>query len=181
MYGLWNRLQYMLSPQFDIYEQVSKVVYGKVADVGCGTGFGTHLLTRNASEVMGFEVDPTAFKFAKRAFGNGSIDFSNKDIVKDLIEGKFDFVTMIDVIEHIKEDTFAIRQCYKLLSGDGKFICSTPNRLSRYRKSEYHVREYSPNELRTLLKTVFENVDIVNYKLSPIESEYENPIIGICQ
>ena len=36
-YDLWSRLRYMLSPQFDIYETVSKVVHGDVADIGCGT------------------------------------------------------------------------------------------------------------------------------------------------
>jgi hypothetical protein len=88
---------------------------------------------------------------------------------------------MIDVIEHIREDALAIQNCKKLLNANGTFIISTPNRLSRYRKSDYHVREYSPDELRELLEGVFKNVGMVDYQLQPMESDYINPILAICQ
>ena len=171
----------MLSPQFDIYEQVSKVVSGKVADIGSGTGFGTHLLVRNADYVIGYEMDATAMKFATRAFSNGSIKFTSANICGAMPKNEYDFVTMIDVIEHIEEDIIAVNNCSNMLVKGGTYICSTPNRLSRYRKSAYHAREYSPNELKDLLGLVFKSVKIVDYQLKPIETEYENPIIGICQ
>ena len=181
MYGIWNRLQYMLSPQFDIYEHVSKVVSGKVLDVGCGSGFGTHLFTRQAEMVRGIDLDESAINFAKRAFSNGSIDFSYTDIRENVSHETFDFITMIDVIEHIKDDLTAVKFVSRLLGVGGKFICSTPNRLSRYRKADHHVREYSPDELKQLLCQVFNSVGIVDYQLQPMESEYLNPMIAICQ
>lgn len=172
----------MLSPQFDIYEQVAKTVSGLVADIGCGTGFGTHLLSRNADYVTGYEVDSTAMGFAQRAFSNGKINFYGADITDGVWDqGGFDYVVMIDVIEHIKNDTAAVKNCEGLLNANGTFICSTPNRLSRYRKSDHHVREYSPDELKELLSSVFNNVGMVDYKLQPLESEYTNPILGVCQ
>jgi hypothetical protein len=88
---------------------------------------------------------------------------------------------MIDVIEHIRQDHDAIKNCKRLLSKDGSFICSTPNRLSRYRKSDYHVREYSPDDLKKLLGSVFDNVGLVDFELQPLESEYTNPILAVCQ
>ena len=181
-YDLWGRLGYMLSPQFDIYEQVAKKVFGKVIDVGCGTGFGTHILTRNADFVLGLDIEEAAIRFAKRSFSNCKIKFDDFDITASYTYEPYpyDFIVMIDVIEHIENDSEAIRNCTKLLKNAGTFICSTPNRLSRYRKSEYHVREYSPNELRILMALVFNEVDIVNYHLKTIESEYENTIIAIC-
>ncbi|MHC4751937.1 MAG: class I SAM-dependent methyltransferase, partial [Planctomycetota bacterium] len=105
MYEIWNRLQYVLSPQFDIYEQVAKHVKGKVVDVGSGTGFGTHLLTRHAQEVHGIEIDAQALKFSQRVFANGNLLFHEGDIT-DKFSGvfhSFDYVTMIDVIEHIED------------------------------------------------------------------------------
>jgi len=180
---LWNRLQYVLSPQFDIYEQLSYVVRGIVADIGCGTGFGTQLLTRSADKVVGYEVDPNARNFAHRAFSNEDIHFYVADIVDGIgvSEGFYDFVTMVDVIEHIEADTKALVNCAKLLKDTGTFFCSTPNTKSRYRKSENHVREYSPDELTYCLSSVFSDVQIVNYKLNPMESTYENPIVARCQ
>jgi len=180
-YDLWGRLRYMLSPQFDIYEQVAKVVSGNVLDVGSGTGFGTHLLARTARHVVGYEVDRTAMEFADRAFSNGNISFSQVDITKPIGPAGYDFVVMIDVIEHIKDDLLAIKNCRDLLDIKGTFICSTPNRLSRYRKSTYHVREYSPDGLRDLLGSAFDTVSLVDYKMEPIESDYINPILAVCR
>lgn len=171
----------MLSPQFDIYEQVAKIVHGNVLDIGSGTGFGTHLFARTAAKVVGCEIDETALKFSKKTFSNGKVSFHSFDITQPITPANYDFVTMIDVIEHIKKDSLAIQNCVDLLHKDGTFICSTPNRLSRYRKSNYHVREYSPGELKELLSGVFENVGMVDFQLQPMESEYTNPILAICQ
>lgn len=179
-YDLWGRLTYVLSPQFDIYEQVAKVVHGNVADIGCGSGFGTHVLSRSADQVVGFEIDADARNFATRVFTNGNIRFDYGNIVGSMPDGEYDFITMIDVIEHIQEDSLAVQNCRRLLKPGGKFICSTPNKLSRYRKSNYHVREYSPQGFKALLSKFFQNVDILNYQLDPIESDYENPMIGVC-
>jgi 2-polyprenyl-3-methyl-5-hydroxy-6-metoxy-1,4-benzoquinol methylase len=181
-YDLWGRFRYMLSPQFDIYEQISEIVHGEVLDIGSGTGFGTHLFTRNASYVTGYEIDESALRFSQRTFSNGNLSFIHGNISALDKETKwFDFITMIDVIEHIREDKLAIQNCKRLLKEGGKFICSTPNQLSRYRKSEYHVREYSPKGLKALLQSVFNTVDILDFQLQPIESDYSNPIIGMCQ
>jgi 2-polyprenyl-3-methyl-5-hydroxy-6-metoxy-1,4-benzoquinol methylase len=169
----------MLSPQFDIYENVAKVVRGYVADVGSGTGFGTHLLTRNAVEVHGYEIDDSALRFSQRVFANKKIWFHHGDITNAL-EGQYDFVTMIDVIEHIQHDRRALNNCKALLKPSGLFMLSTPNRLSRYRKAQTHIREYSPAELKTLLKRVFSSVDIRDYKLDVPTSKYANPIVAIC-
>ena len=176
---IWNRLKYVLSPQFDIYREVSKIVQGDVADIGCGTGFGTHLLTCNAKHVAGYEIDRDALRFAETVFPLKSLSFSYGDLVEG-IEGQFDFVIMIDVIEHIKQDKQALINAKKMLHPGGKLIISTPNRLSRYRKSENHVREYGPKELEGILKRVYRKVELKNYKLKPLVSQYENPMIAIC-
>ena len=181
MYGIWNRLQYMLSPQFDIYEQVSKVVSGNVLDVGCGSGFGTHLFTRRAEVVQGIDLDVDAVNFAERAFSNGKIYFSCLSVGECVQHGEFDFITMIDVIEHIADDVGAVKTVSGLLKENGKFICSTPNRLSRYRKASHHIREYSPDDLKQLLCRVFDRVVIVDYQLKPMDSEYLNPMIALCK
>lgn len=182
MYEIWNRLQYLLSPQFDIYEQISKYVKGKVVDIGCGTGFGTHLLTRHAQEVHGVEIDARALKFAQRVFSNGTLLFHQADITKMIShKQRYDFVTMVDVIEHIKNDLKAVENVKKLLKPTGTFICSTPNTLCRYRKSENHIREYKPSEFFGLLVKVFRHVSICDYRLHPSSTEYVNPMVAVCK
>lgn len=177
---LWNRLRYVLSPQFDIYEQIAERVSGVVADVGCGTGFGTHLLLRNASVVRAYEVDSETLKFADRVFSNGELSFQYGNIVKG-IEDQVDFVVMIDVIEHIEGDVAALQNVKAMLKPGGVLICSTPNRLSRYRMSDNHVREYSPVEFAELLGKVFDSVSIRDYRLEETDSTYVNPMVGYCK
>ena len=177
---LWNRLKYVLSPQFDIYKQISTITRGKIADIGSGTGFGTHLLTLNSSEVHGFEIDENAIRFAQEVFPFRQLHFQYGDIVTGIDHNTFQYVIMIDVIEHIKQDKKALLNVKDMLTKGGTFICSTPNRLSRYRKGGDHVREYEPKEFETLLKQVFNSVSLRNYKLEFLVSPYENPILGIC-
>ena len=181
---IWNRLKYVLSPQFDIYKTVAKIVRGRIADIGFGTGFGSHLLATNGADVYGFEVDETAIRFAQEVFTSDKLHFTYGDIVTrrgmDGLNNIFDWVVMIDVIEHIEDDRQAVMNVRKCLKEKGLFVCSTPNRLSRYRKSSEHIREYSPEELRGLLKQVFATVELRNYKLEPIGSQYENPLLAVC-
>ncbi len=179
MHLLWNRLKYVMSPQFDIYAMLADHVTGKVADVGFGTGFGSHLLLANAAEVYGFDVDEDAVRFARSAFPFKNLHFEAGDIALG-IPGQFDFVLMIDVIEHIKDDTAALRNALKMLVPGGAFICSTPNAMSRYRKADTHVREYTPKELARILGQVFKSVELRNHAFD-ILSKYDNPIVALCR
>jgi 2-polyprenyl-3-methyl-5-hydroxy-6-metoxy-1,4-benzoquinol methylase len=178
---LWNRLRYILSPQFDLYEQVSKIVRGDVADIGFGTGFGTHLLTVNSQRVVGYEMDECAIGFAEKVFPIPKLQFKYGDIQKGINDDRYDFVVMIDVIEHIKHDKQALLNAKKMLNKCGTLIVSTPNRLSRYRKADTHVREYAPKEFESVLKTAFVNVVIKTYKMEPLVSQYENPMVAVCR
>jgi len=176
---LWNRMKYLLSPQFDIYREVAKVVSGKVADIGFGTGFGSHLLTHRA-KVIGYEIDENAIKFASDVFPY--MTFKYGDIREGIkMESSFDFVIMIDVIEHIRQDKKALENARKMLRPNGKLILSTPNRLSRYRKSNNHIREYAPKEFEGILKRTFNSVEVLDYQLKPLVSQYMNPLIAVCR
>lgn len=181
MYLIWNRLKYVLSPQYDIYNIVKKVVRNKVADIGFGTGFGTHLLNVNAKEVYGYEIDENAIQFAKDVFPFRDLHFEYGDIVKGINGQEFNYIVMIDVIEHIKNEKTALDNVKKIMAEDGNFILSTPNRLSRYRKGENHVKEYAPKEFEAILKRHFVSVSLRNYRLEPLASQHENPILAVCR
>lgn len=181
MYLIWNRFKYVLSPQFDIYNVIKRIVRNKVADIGFGTGFGTHLLNVNAKEVYGFEIDENAIQFAKAVFPFKNLHYEYGDIVKGITGQEFNYVVMIDVIEHIKDEKKALDNVKKMMAKDGTLILSTPNRLSRYRKGESHVREYAPKELEGILKRHFVSVSIRNFRLEPLASQYENPLIAVCR
>ena len=178
---LWNRFKYVLSPQFDIYTEVSKLVRGRVADIGFGTGFGTHLLTVHTKEVVAFDIDEGGINFAEKVFPLPKLRFTYGDIDKGIDSNDFDYVTMIDVIEHMRYDKRILENAKKMMNENGMLILSTPNRLSRYRKSVAHVREYAPKELESLCRKVFVNVSLRDHQLEPLASQYQNPLVAICR
>lgn len=178
---LWNRLRYVLSPQFDIYEQVAKIVRGRVMDIGFGTGFGMHLFSINAKEVCGCEISEQSVRFAERVFPIAKMCFRYGNIEKGIDDIPYDFITMIDVIEHLEDPKRALLNVKKLMAVNGTFVCSTPNRLSRYRKSDNHVKEFTPKEFETLLKMAFTHVSLRNFKLDALTNQYENPLIAVCR
>jgi 2-polyprenyl-3-methyl-5-hydroxy-6-metoxy-1,4-benzoquinol methylase len=176
---LTNRLKYVLSPQADIYKQVSEITSGWVADVGCGLGFGGNLLVKRAKLVCGYDTDSEYLDFAKWCFPG--VRFLKHDIVEAPLPYVYDHILMIDVIEHIEQDKQAVKHASMSLKESGSLVISTPNRLSRYRKSDNHIREYSPKELEEILRSQFKNVRLTSYGWSNIQSNYENPIIAICK
>jgi len=178
---IWNRLKYVLSPQFDVYDVIKGVVRNRVADIGFGTGFGTHLFNVNGKEVYGYEIDEIAIHFAKSVFPFKALHFEYGDIIKGIDGPGFDYVIMIDVLEHLKKERMALENVKKMMLPGATFICSTPNRLSRYRKGECHVREYGPKEFEGILKRVFISVSLRNYRLEPLVSQFENPMIAVCR
>ena len=176
---LTNRLKYVLSPQADIYKQVSEITSGWIADVGCGLGFGSNLLVKNSKLVCGYDNTPEYLKFAKWCFPG--VRFLGHDITKGPLPYVYDYILMIDVIEHIEQDQLAIKNACKSLKESGTLIISTPNKASRYRKSDNHIREYTPTELKEMLQNQFSNVRLMSYGWSNIQTNYENPIIALCK
>jgi len=176
---LTNRLKYVLSPQADIYKQMSEVTSGWIADVGAGLGFGSNLLVKNSKLVCGYDVSDEYLKFSKWCFPG--VRFLKHNIVEAPLPFIYDYVLMIDVIEHIEQDELAVKNASLSLKESGSLIISTPNRLSRYRKSDNHIREYTPKELKDLLQSQFKNVRLTSYGWSAIKTNYENPIIAICK
>lgn len=180
MVNLWDRIIYILSPQYEIYRTCSRVVKGIVADVGCGSGFGTHLLALHADSVRAFDIDIGALKFAAQCFPFPNLQFVVRNVTKGL-DGLYDYITMIDVIEHIQDDKAAIKNVANHLKKNGIFLCSTPNRLTRRALYPGHLREYSPGEFKKLLETQFSSVDIRNYKLAESKDlKNENPLLAVC-
>ncbi|HAL95839.1 MAG TPA: hypothetical protein DCP55_07945, partial [Chitinophagaceae bacterium] len=74
-----------------------------------------------------------------------------------------DLFISFETVEHIREDLSFIKEAARVLKPDGTFICSTPNRivsnpgasLTDKPWNPFHVREYSIEELKTLLGHYF--------------------------
>lgn len=97
-----------------------------VLEIGVGTGFYTGLL-RQAGVRKYFGVDITDVLFPGLSEEYPDFEFTRKDVTSDGIEGKFDLIVMMDVVEHIVNEsklTSTMENIKGCLSEGGVFILS---------------------------------------------------------
>lgn len=101
---------------------------GKSAlDVGCGGGLLAEPLRRLGAKVTGIDASPEVIAVAHehaRAAGL-EIDYRAGDVQE--LEGQFDLVTAMEVIEHVAEPAAFVEALAKRLVPGGLLLMSTPN------------------------------------------------------
>jgi SAM-dependent methyltransferase len=132
-----------------------------VLDAGCGEGFGTVLLAETARSVLAVDYSADAIAAARAAHGRPNLEFRQLDLY-DLpgLDRRFDLVTNFQVLEHLTEPARFLRALGSVLAPDGTLMLTTPNRLTTVSENPYHVREYTAEELRELLRPIFPRVEI---------------------
>lgn len=81
-----------------------------VVDVGCGCGIGANILSREAQFVWGIDANAESVEYAKQMFSREPNNiYYTPQVTFDVVDatneprglGEFDYVTCIEVIEHI--------------------------------------------------------------------------------
>ena len=101
----------------------------KVLDIGCGGGILCEPLARLGANVTGIDTNKKAIQIAKNHALRSKlkINYINTDIMK-INERDFDFITCMEVLEHVEEPESIILKSKKLLKRNGLFLGSTINR-----------------------------------------------------
>lgn len=146
------------------YEYAKNFVKNKkVLDFGCGSGYGTELLSENAESIIGVDISKEAVNYAKKNYILPNLDFKT---ISELTDEKFDVITSFQVIEHVPNDIEYVTKLKKLLKPGGCLLISTPDkkhRLFNYIQKPwniFHLKEYTPKSLESLLQKQFNKVDI---------------------
>jgi SAM-dependent methyltransferase len=77
-----------------------------------------------------------------------------------LPKGSFDLIVSVEVLEHVVEDEMFVSEVSRVLKPGGRFIMTTPNGDYVENKNPDHKRHYKKQQLQTLLKRYFEEVEI---------------------
>lgn len=107
---------------------------GKTAlDVGCGAGLLCEPLARLGALVTGVDAAPENIEAARAHAARQGLSIAYRAGELAGIEGAFDLVTAMEVVEHVSEPATFITQLAERLAPGGLMILSTPNRtgLSR--------------------------------------------------
>jgi SAM-dependent methyltransferase len=148
-----------------VYEWIRARVGGlKVVDMACGEGYGSAVLARTAREVVGVDANPEAHEHARLRYGAPTVRFE-RDLVETFSEA-CDAVVFLQTIEHVRNPDEVLEHFKELVGPDGLVVLSTPNVLTLApegaEKSEnpWHLKEYRPEEFRTLCETHFCRVEL---------------------
>ncbi|MDO8512135.1 MAG: class I SAM-dependent methyltransferase [bacterium] len=149
------------------YKFVSKILNNKksVADIGCGDGFGSRLISTCVGNLDGYDFDPLFIENAKKVNNNiSNAKFIIHDILKNPLNKKYDGAYTLDVLEHIKpskEKIFLTNIC-KSLTRHGILVLGTPSKESQIYASkpskEGHINCKREVELKNLMQQFFNNV-----------------------
>ena len=147
------------------YNWVNKYCVGlDVIDVPCGMGWGTSLIS-NARSLTGFDLSVDAISEAKKRYARFA-DFELGDMSKlNLPNDSVDIVSCLEGIEHVP---FEVGQAFlseasRVLRPGGMLLISSPYcRTMAHSGNPYHIHEYQPNEIKSMVTGSFSIEEIIS-------------------
>ncbi len=141
---------------------------GRGLDAGCGTGYGTHLLSQKSEFTLGIDYAAQALEYARARYAGDGLAFAAMNCHRlALADASFDWVISLEVFEHLEDSDAFLSECRRVLRPGGRMILSTPNRASwdLHMRSiekdyEYHINMMDKRGLLAALRKHFENVEL---------------------
>lgn len=109
----------------NIFEKLSKEKnLGEVIEFGCGIGYFTKIIAKNAEHIIATDVSEEMLEIAKRELKDyRNISFQVADCkTTNFPDKKFDTVLMVNLLHVIKNPTQALKESYRILKLEGLLI-----------------------------------------------------------
>lgn len=134
-------------------------------DAGCGSGYGTEIISWVADFVFGIDKDSVAIQYAKQHHSRPNLQFAIGDICNlpfDTLE-TFDVVIAADVIEHVLDCKPFLERVYKLLKPNGRAVITTPVSIRGGANplNPYHLNELTKKQFEELTSSIFDKTEFI--------------------
>jgi ubiquinone/menaquinone biosynthesis C-methylase UbiE len=95
---------------------------GEILDVGGGTGIMVRFLPKyvDLNKYHNLDISAKIMKYSPHQNVLGTAEQI------PYTDNSFDFVILSEVLEHVKDKTLALRECFRILRADQLLLCSTP-------------------------------------------------------
>ena len=163
-----------------MFDTIRPFIKGKIFEAGSGIGNISGLLLNMGQPVTLSDFSLPYRKLLAGRFGKHPhlTEILDMDLEDELFDekfavyfGTFDTVIALNVIEHVKEDGYAISNCKKLLKEGGHFIALVPAYqllYNRFDKELGHYRRYSKKSMQRLVSPHLSIVQCQYFNLAGI-------------
>lgn len=141
--------------QIDILESHESISGKNILDIGCGGGLFLSLAKDQGAKVIGIELSKTRAHYAKNKYGLEVVNRPIEDPYWKTFHGKFDFVTLWDVIEHVNFPLSTLLSASRMLKSGGFLFIDTPCRDSFYHRMGEITYRLSKGKYPTFLNAMY--------------------------
>lgn len=165
---------------------------GRILDLACGSGFGSHMLAKlgkkRINQIVAVDCDPKTVAYAQKRYDHPLVEYRCEDAVNPLLPqklGLFDVIVSFETIEHIEDEQQFLSNVYQLLKPGGVLVISTPYGKGRGIPcgSPFHVHQLTVEEFRNLF-TEYQHTSFYGQKgvlIEPPITDFWYPIgIALC-
>lgn len=120
---IFDKSNINLARHLAVYEFAKRFTTNKlVLDTGCGTGYGSPLISGGAKQVIGIDISDESIVYAREHFKNNNLTFLCMDTVnlQHFDKASFEIMFSIMVIEHIADYRNYLKETRRLAP---HFIC----------------------------------------------------------
>ncbi len=132
-------------------------IKGPFLEIGCGDGEFTELFGGLLHRGTAIDMSPHAVRTtSERINGSSTVEVLHTELQDYSPVEQYALVIAYDVLEHIPDDTSAIKKIANLLKPGGHLLFSSPVKMSEWRwDDDYygHIRRYEQSEIDGLLNT----------------------------
>jgi len=160
-------------PQFQIDRMINRynkaidladIQGGLWLDAGCGSGYGTSMVSKVADYIVGIDNSASAILYAKKHYDSHNIHFNHDNLqtVESWVDSLFNVILCVEVIEHLQNPMSIIAKFASWLKDDGILILTTPLADNSQPKpvNTFHKYEFTAIEFKNLINSYFPRVNI---------------------
>jgi ABC-2 type transport system ATP-binding protein len=143
---------------------------GEVVELGCGTGYFTEVISKNANHVLATDLSDELLEIAKKRLNQiDKITVQKENCMRtSFTSNKFNAVFMANLIHVIENPLMVVQECYRILKDDGLVIITSFTNYGMKRweiiklgfrfirvwgKPPKHTHRFSPDSLGSLMES----------------------------
>ncbi|NRT15130.1 ubiquinone/menaquinone biosynthesis C-methylase UbiE [Flavobacterium sp. 28A] len=153
-----------------------------VLDIASGEGYGSYILSKNASKVIGVDIDAEAVFDAQNKYNNANLSFTVGSADKIPVDSNtIDVVVSFETIEHHDKHEEMILEIKRVLKSDGILIMSSPDKEFYTDKTGqnniFHIKELYFSDFKKLINSHFQQTSYYfqkSYNFNSVISDENN-------